>query len=101
MDKKMIIRLVALGLTILNLIFGLFGWMPIPMDGTAEALYEVGSIVATVAISVWNMWKNNNFTAAAKLAQKILEAIKKGKLSTDKVEKWLEGVLGNDVEKLE
>ena len=101
MDKKMIIRLVALGLTILNLIFGMFGWTPIPMDGTAEALYEIGSIVVTVAVSVWNMWKNNNFTAAAKLAQKILEAIKKGKLSNDKVEKFLEGALGNDVEKLE
>lgn len=91
----------ALGLTLLNLIFGMFGWTPIPMDGTAEALYEAGSIVLVAASAFWNMWKNNNFTAAAKLCQKILEAIKKGKLSTDKVEKFLEGALGNDVEKLE
>lgn len=101
MDKKMIIRLVAFGLTILNLVFGIFGWTPIPMDGTAEAIYEVVSIAAMVGTSIWNMWKNNNFTAAAKLVQKILEAIKKGKLTYEKVEKWLEGVLGEDIEKLE
>lgn len=101
MDKKMIIRLVALILSLLNVIFGMFGWTPIPMDGTAEAIYEVVSIAAMVGTSLWNMWKNNNFTAAAKLVQKILEAIKKGKLTYEKVEKWLEGVLGNDIEKLE
>ena len=101
MDKKTIIRLVALALSLLNVIFGMFGWTPIPMDGTAEAIYEAVSIVAMVGTSIWNMLKNNNFTAEAKLVQKILEAIKKGRLSTDKVEKWLEGVLGNDVEKLE
>ena len=101
MDKKTIVRLVALGLAILNMVFGIFGWTPIPMDGTAEAIYEVVSIVAMVGTSIWNMWKNNNFTAAAKLVQKILEAIKKGKLSVEIVEKWLEGVLGNDIEKLE
>lgn len=95
MDKKTIIRLVALGLAILNMIFGLFGWTPIPMDGTAEALYEVGSIVATVAISFWNMWKNNNFTAAAKVAQKIINYIKSGKLSVEKVQSWLEEIVGN------
>lgn len=101
MDKKMIIRLVALGLTILNLVFGIFGWNPIPMDGMAEAIYEVVSIAAMVGTSIWNMWKNNNFTAAAKIVQKILEAIKKGKLTVEIVEKWLEGVLGEDIEKLE
>ncbi len=101
MDKKMIIRLVALILSLLNVIFGMFGWTPIPMDGTAEAIYEAVSIVAMVGTSIWNMWKNNNFTAASKLVQKILEAIKKGKLTYEKVEKWLEGVLGEDIEKLE
>lgn len=101
MDKKMIIRLVALALSLLNMVFGMFGWTPIPMDGTAEAIYEAVSIVAMIGTSVWNMWKNNNFTAAAKLMQKILVAIKKGRLSVEIVEKWLEGVLGNDVEKLE
>lgn len=100
MDKKTIIRLIALALVVLNMIFGFFGGTPIPMDGTAEAIYEIVSIVATVAVSIWNMWKNNNFTAAAKLSQKILEAIKKEKITTEIVEKWLEGVLGNDVEKL-
>ena len=101
MDKKTIIRLVALGLALLNIIFGFFGWTPIPMDGTAEAIYEVVSIAAMVGTSVWNMWKNNNFTAAAKLMQKILEAIKKGKLTVEIVEKWLEGVLREDIEKFE
>ena len=101
MNKSTILRLVALSLSIINLIFGIFGWTPIPMDGTAEALYEIGSIVAVAGTSFWNMWKNNNFTAAAKLVQKILDAIKRGKLSADKVEKWLDGVLGEDIEKLE
>ena len=101
MNKSTILRLIALSLSIINLIFGIFGWNPIPMDGTAEALYDVGSIVAVAGTSIWNMWKNNNFTAAAKLVQKILDAIKKGKLSVDKVKKWLDDVLGEEIEKLE
>lgn len=101
MDKNTIIRLVAFCLALVNMVFGFFGWNPIPMDGTAEAVYEVISVVATAATFVWNMWKNNNFTVAARLVQKILEAIKKGKITTEIVEKWLEGVLGEDIEKLE
>lgn len=95
MDKKTIIRLVALVLALLNVIFGFLGWTPIPMDGTAEALYEIGSIVATVVVSAWNVWKNNNFTAAAKIAQKIINYIKSGKLSLEKVQRWLEEAVEN------
>ncbi len=51
--------------------------------------YNILSFVVAAASSIYNMWKNNNFTPAAKAGQKVLDAIKSGKLSAEQVEKWL------------
>lgn len=87
MDKNMIIRICALAFTLLNLILTVCGVNPIPIAD--ETAYEIISIIVTIAAIAWSTWKNNNFTYAAKLAQKMLDAIKAGKISCDKVEEFL------------
>ena len=87
MDKNLIIRLGTLLFALTNLILTMCGVNPIPVAD--ELVYEILSIVVTIVVAGWNAWKNNNFTAAAKLAQKLLDAIKTGKITAEKVEEFL------------
>lgn len=87
MDKNLIIRILSLAFALLNMILTLFGLNPVPIAN--EVAYEIISIAVTVVVVFWNAWKNNNFTSAAKLAQKVLDAIKNGNITADRIEKLL------------
>ena len=87
MDKNLIIRLGVLLFSLLNIILTACGKNPLPVSESMA--YEIISIIVVIAASVWNAWKNNNFTAAAKLAQKLLDAIKTGKITAEKVDEFL------------
>lgn len=87
MDKNTIIRLCSLLFSLLNLVLTECGVNPIPISD--EVAYQIISIIVAGALIFWNAWKNNNFTPAAKVAQKILDAIKNGDISAEKVEKFL------------
>lgn len=88
MDKNTIIRLGALLFALLNLMLTACGVNPIPISD--EIAYEIISIAVTIGIVIWNAWKNNNFTPAAKAAQKVLDAIKDKKITVEQIEKLLE-----------
>ena len=88
MDKNLIIRIGALFFVLLNLILTACGVNPIPISN--EVAYEIISIAVTIVVVFWNAWKNNNFTPAAKAAQKVLDAIKNKKITAEQVEKLLE-----------
>lgn len=88
MDKNLIIRIGALLFVLLNLILTACGVNPIPISN--EVAYEIISIAVTIVVVFWNAWKNNNFTPAAKAAQKVLNAIKNKKITAEQVEKLLE-----------
>ena len=88
MDKNLIIRIGALFFVLLNLILTACGVNPIPISN--EVAYEIISIAVTIVVMFWNAWKNNNFTPAAKAAQKVLDAIKNKKITAEQVEKLLE-----------
>ena len=87
MDKNTIIRLCSLLFSLLNLVLTECGVNPIPISD--EVAYQIISIIVAGALIFWNAWKNNNFTPAAKVAQKILDAVKSGDISAEKVEKFL------------
>lgn len=88
MDKNLIIRIGALLFVLLNLILTACGVNPIPISN--EVAYEIISIAVTIVVVFWNAWKNNNFTPAAKAAQKVLDAIKNKRITAEQVEKLLE-----------
>lgn len=96
MDRNLIIRIGTLTFTLLNLILTAFGCNPLPVSETLA--YSIISIVATIAATIWNAWKNNNITSAAKIAQNVLDAIKEGKLTAEAVQEWLNTILNPNKE---
>ena len=44
----------------------------------ADALFVLAMIVVALAAYIWSWWKNNNVSAAATEAQKVLEELKHG-----------------------
>lgn len=87
MDKKLIIRLVVLVLVLLNTVLALCGVTAVNVSD--NTVYEIVSVSATIVVALWNAYKNNNFTTASKLAQSVLDALKDGSLSQDRVEEIL------------
>lgn len=87
MDKNLIIRLGVLLFSLLNIILTACGKNPIPVSESMA--YEIISIAVVIAASVWNAWKNNNITPAAKAGQRVIDAIKNGDITAEKVEEFL------------
>lgn len=48
----------------------------VALDG--DTVTQVVSAVAVIAVTVYSIWKNHNFTAAATQAQGLLDALKAG-----------------------
>lgn len=69
-----IIRSVAMFVALVNQILTMFGKNPLPF--AEEEIYEVITIFATVATTVWAWWRNNSFTTEAIKADKYLTSLK-------------------------
>jgi len=79
---KAIVRIVALGVLFMNSILAAKGISPIPFD--EKTVTESVSNIATVVMSVYVWWKNNNITKEAQSAQLHLNELKKGYSPDDK-----------------
>ena len=77
-SKETVIRTVLLVLSLVNQILTVLGKNPLPFS--QQELYQALSTVATAATSLWALWKNNSFTAAAVEADRYMSALKKGAL---------------------
>lgn len=89
MDTNLIIRIVVLVAVLLNQILVATGKNPLPFAD--ETIYELASVIVTVVVTVYTSWKNNNVTGFAKIAQKVLDALKKGQITIEAVEALLNG----------
>lgn len=87
MDTNLIIRIIVLVAALVNQVLVATGKNPLPFAD--ETIYELASVIVTVAVTVWNAWKNNNFSNEAKVTQKILDALKKGQITITAVETLL------------
>ena len=85
-----IVRAAVLILSLVNLILTELGVNPIPFAGE-ESYAAVSSIIASLA-AVWAAWKNNSVTSAAKTGDKIMAAIKAGRVTAGEAEKLLEAI---------
>lgn len=70
-------RTVALAIALLNQVFAILGKGTI--DIADEQIYQIVSIIFTVATSVIAWWKNNSFTHEAKQADEVLKQLKADK----------------------
>ncbi|MBQ9742909.1 MAG: phage holin [Ruminococcus sp.] len=87
MDKGLIVRLVFFIVSMINTILTVSGINPLAVSDSD--IYQFVSVMVTVVISVWTMWKNNNFTPAARMAQIILDKIKSGEISSQRLQAYL------------
>lgn len=77
------IRLIAMGLAIVATVV-----LEI-IPGVNES-WEWVSLISAFLLAVWNAWKNNDFTFAAKIGTRVMNAIKDGKITVDEVKDFLD-----------
>lgn len=69
-----IIRTIVLIIALLNQGLAIFGKEAFPI--TEDEVYQVVTVIVTIASSVWAWWKNNSFTKNAIEADKVLDNLK-------------------------
>ena len=52
--------------------------------------WEWVSLISAFILAGWNAWKNNDFTFAAKIGTRVMNAIKDGKITADEVKDFLD-----------
>ena len=73
-EKAVIVRTSALILALANQMVAIFGKAPLPFAD--DDIYEAVSVAASLAVTVWNWWKNNSFTYAAKRGDELKERLR-------------------------
>lgn len=87
MTTGTIVRVLALVLALINQGLTAFGYSPLPIDdATLEAVLSTG---LTVVFALLAMWKNNSFTAAAQVADKVKDALKDGVISPEEIDELI------------
>lgn len=84
MNKDVIARFVALGVVLLNTVLSLFGINPIPFS--QDEVYIIVSAILTCGVTIWTAWKNNSVTSEAKIADRVMTALKNGSTTIEAVE---------------
>lgn len=85
MNKEQITSIIRAIAILLVSVAGMFG---LAMDEQTAQLIVIG--VAMVAIIAYGLWKNHNITAAAALAQRVLDLLKEHVLTFEQVEELID-----------
>lgn len=87
LDIGTIIRSVALGVALINQILAITGKNILPF--VENDVYQIGTLSFTFIMSLISAWENNDFTWAAKLGTKILNALQDNKITKEEIENIL------------
>lgn len=90
MDINVIARFIALGVVLTNSILTSFNVNPIPFS--QEEAYGIVSAILTCGVAVYTAWKNNSVTKEAKIADKIMLALKNGEYTIESLQEALNTV---------
>lgn len=52
--------------------------------------FEWASLISAFTLAAWNAWKNNDFTLAAKIGTRVMNAIKDGEITAEEVKDFLD-----------
>lgn len=77
MDTQLVVRLIVSIVALINSVCTMAGFPLLNLG--EEQITSVVNVVMLIAAWAWGFWKNNNFTQAAKDAQKVLESEKASK----------------------
>lgn len=75
--KETIIRTIILLLALANQVLAICGKNAIPI--TEDEVYQLVTLLVTIASTLWAWWKNNSFTQEALQADAYLEQLKEQK----------------------
>lgn len=90
MDINVIARFIALGIVLINSILTMFNINPIPFS--QEEAYGIVSIILTCGVSIYTAWKNNSVTKEAKMADRVMTALKNGEYTLESLQNALENL---------
>lgn len=88
MDINVIARFIALAIVLINSILTMFNINPIPFS--QEEAYGIVSAILTCGVAIYTAWKNNSVTKEAKMADKIMLALKNGEYTLESLQKALD-----------
>lgn len=69
-----IIRTIVLVLALVNQVLAIYGKEVIPV--TEDEVYQLVTLIVTIASTLWAWWMNNSFTQAALMADEYLERLR-------------------------
>lgn len=75
--KETIIRTIVLLLALANQVLAICGKNAIPI--TEDEVYQLVTLLVTIASTLWAWWKNNSFTQEALQADAYLEQLREQK----------------------
>lgn len=81
--SEMLANMLILFIAVINAIFQMFGIHLLPIAN--DDITNIVSTVFLIVTTLWNTWKNRNFTSASQIAQNITNAIKDGELLEEDV----------------
>lgn len=90
MDINVIARFIALGVVLINSILTMFNINPIPFS--QEEAYGIVSIILTCGVTIYTAWKNNSVTTEAKMADRVMKALKNGEYTIESLQNALESL---------
>lgn len=88
MDINVVARFIALSVVLINSVLTMFNINPIPFS--QEEAYGIVSTILTCGVAVYTAWKNNSVTKEAKMADKIMLALKNGEYTLESLQKALD-----------
>ena len=88
MDINVIARFVALSVTLINSVLTVFNINPIPFS--QNEIYGIVSVILTCGIAIYTAWKNNSVTKEAKMADKVMIALKNGEYTLESLQNALD-----------
>ena len=90
MDINVIARFIALGVVLINFILTMFNINLIPFS--QEEVYGIISIILTCGVTIYTAWKNNSVTKEAKMADRVMIALKNGEYTIESLQNALESL---------
>lgn len=90
MDIHVIARFVALGMALLNSVLTMLNINPIPFS--QEDAYGIVSTILTCGVAIYTAWKNNSITNEAKMADKIMLALKNGEYTLESLQEAVDAL---------
>lgn len=88
MDINVIARFVALGVVIINSVLTMLDVNPIPFS--QEEAYGIVSTVLACGVAIYTAWKNNSITKEAKMADKVMIALKNGEYTLESLQEAID-----------